>query len=99
MSESKSTASGVSTDDKTATIQYKPVTSLTGNSNSFAHYEQSRGYDQTSHALPWPVRVQLSVYSLNTGKLPDRFSYKWPGYEANVNYDYATVHNTAVVQT
>ena len=24
----------------------------------------------------------ISVYSLNLGKLPGRFSYKWPGYEA-----------------
>jgi len=51
VSESESTASGASTDDKTATIQYTPVTSLTGNSNARAHYEQSHGYDQTSHAL------------------------------------------------
>ena len=27
-----------------------------------------------------------------------RFSYKRPGYEASVKYDYATVRNTAVVQ-
>ena len=36
---------------KTATIQYKPVTSLAGSNNVLAHYEQSHGYDQTSHAL------------------------------------------------
>ena len=87
---------------KTATVQYKPVTSLTGNSNARAHYEQSPGYDQTSHALPNIHGLYgcsyISIYSLNTGKLPGHFSYKWPGYEASVNYDYATVRNTAVVQ-
>ena len=36
---------------KTATIQYKPVTSLAGNKNALAHFEQSRGYNQISHAL------------------------------------------------
>ena len=51
MSESESTASSASRDDKTATFQYNPVMSLTGNSNARAQYEQSRGYDQTSHAL------------------------------------------------
>ena len=102
VSESESTASGASTDDKTATVQYKPVTSLTGNSNARAHYEQSCGYDQTSHALPNIHGLYgcsyISIYSLNTGKFPGRFSYKWPGYEASVNYDNATVRNTAVVQ-
>ena len=49
--ESTSTTSGASApDDKTATVQYKPATSLAGN-NALAHYEQSRGYDQISHAL------------------------------------------------
>ena len=33
VNESESTASGASTDDKTATIQYKPVMSLAGNNN------------------------------------------------------------------
>ena len=37
VSESDSTASGVSRDDKIVTIQYKPVTSLAGN-NALAHY-------------------------------------------------------------
>ena len=47
-----STTSGASApDDKTATVQYKPATSLAGNNNALAHYEQSRGYDQISHAL------------------------------------------------
>ena len=36
---------------KTATIQYKPVTSLTDNNNALAHYEQSGGYNQISYAL------------------------------------------------
>ena len=37
VSESESTASSASTDNKTATIQYKPVTSLSRN-NALAHY-------------------------------------------------------------
>ena len=94
MSKSESTASGASPlDDKTATIQYKPATSLAGN-NMLAHYEQSRGYDQISHALSnirgsyrWSCNLLdiISVYSLNQGKLPGRFSYKRPGYEAILN--------------
>ena len=52
MSESASTTNSASAlDDKTATVQYKPATSLTGN-NALAHYEQSRGYDQISHDYP-----------------------------------------------
>ena len=52
MNKSESTASGESTDEsKTATIQYKPVMSLAGNNNALAHYEQSPGFDQISHAL------------------------------------------------
>ena len=34
--QEQSTASSVSTDDKTATIQYKPVTSLSSNDNTLA---------------------------------------------------------------
>ena len=76
---------------KTATVHYKPVTSLSGNNNALAHYEQSRGYDQISHALSnihgvYRCSCNLldvtSVYSLNPGMLPGRFSYKRPGYEA-----------------
>jgi len=93
VSESASTTSGVSVlDDKTATVQYKPATSLAGNKNALAHYEQSCGYDQISHALynihglyGWSCNLLdvISVYSLYPGKLPGRFSYKQPGYEAN----------------
>ena len=36
---------------KTATVQYKPVTSLPGNNNALAHYEQSGGYNPISYAL------------------------------------------------
>ena len=50
-SESESAASGASTDGKTATVQYKPVASLTDNNNALAHYEQSCGYNQISYAL------------------------------------------------
>ena len=51
VSESESTASGASIlmTSKTLTIQYKPVTSLAGNNNAFAHYEQSPGCEQMSH--------------------------------------------------
>ena len=52
MSESASTTSGVSApDDKMATVQCKPATSLAGN-NALAHYDESHGYDQLSHAFP-----------------------------------------------
>ena len=92
MSESESTASGASApDDKTATVQYKPATSLAGNNNTLAYYKQPRGYDQISHALSnihglywWSCNLLdvISVYSLNLGKLPGRFSYERPRYEA-----------------
>ena len=94
VSKSESTASGACTlDDKTATIQYKPATSLPGN-NALAHYKQSHGYDQISHALSnihglygWRCNLLdvISVYTLNPGKLPGRFSYKRAGYEAILN--------------
>ena len=77
VSESKSTASGASApDDKTATVQYKPATSLASNNNALAHYELSRGYDQISHALSnihglqgWSCNLfdVISIYSLNLG--------------------------------
>ena len=94
MSESASTTSGASApDDKTATVQHKPATSLAGNNNMLAYYEQSRGYDQISHALSnihglyvWSCNLLdiISVYSLNQGKLPGYFSYERPGYKARV---------------
>ena len=96
MTKSKSTASDASTDDKTVTIQYKPVTSLAGNNNALAHYEQSRGFDQISHALSnihglcgcsCNLFYVISVYSLNPDKLPGRFSYKRPGYETSPDFD------------
>ena len=78
--ESQSTASTASApDDKTASVQYKPATSLAGNNNTLAHYKQSRGYNQMSHALSnihdlygWscPLFDIISVYSLNLSKLP-----------------------------
>ena len=37
--QEQSTANSVSTDDKTATIQYKPVTSLSSNDNTLACYK------------------------------------------------------------
>ena len=40
VSESESIVSGVSTDDNTAIVQYKPATSLAGSSNALAHDEQ-----------------------------------------------------------
>ena len=71
----------------------KPVTSLTGNNNALARYEQSRGYNQISHALSnihglygcsCSLLDVISVYSLNLGKWPGRFSYKRPGYKAKL---------------
>ena len=94
VSKGESTASGVSTDDKTA-IQYKPVTSLAGN-NALVHHKQSRGYDQISHALSNTHGLYgcscnfldfISIYSLNPGKLPGhsltngldtRLGWYWP---------------------
>ena len=76
VSESKSPASGASTDDKTATIQYKPVTSLAGSNNALVHYKQSCGFDQISHAFSnihglygcsCNLFDVISVYSLNLG--------------------------------
>ena len=78
---------------KTATIRYKPVVNLAGNNNALAHYEQSRGFDQISHALSNIHGFHgcscnhfdvISVYSLNPRKLPGRFSYERPGYEAKL---------------
>ena len=40
VSESESIVSGGFTDDNTATVQYKPATSLAGSSNALAHDEQ-----------------------------------------------------------
>ena len=71
--------------------KYKPAMSLAGN-NALAHYEQSRGYDRISHALSnihglygWSCNLLdvISVYSLNPGKLPGRFCYERPWYEAS----------------
>ena len=33
----------------------------------------------------------ISIYSLNLGKLPGRFSYERPGYEANVHHETSSV--------
>ena len=46
---------------KTATIQYKPVTSLAGNNNALAHYEQSRGFDQISQVMHYPIFMACGV--------------------------------------
>ena len=82
VSKSESTASGGSTDDKTAT------------NNMLAHYKQSCGYDQISHSLSnihglygrsCNLLDVISVYSLNLGKLPGHFSNKQPRYEARVS--------------
>ena len=76
---------------KTATIQYKPLTSFAGNNNALAQYKQSRGVNQISHALSnihglyrcsCNLFDVISIYSLNPCKLPGRFSYERPGYEA-----------------
>ena len=81
---------------KISTIQYKPVTSLAGNNNALAHFEMSHGFDQISHALSnihglygcsCNLFDVISVYSLKLGKLPGRFSYEQPGYEASDGWD------------
>ena len=86
---------------KTATIQYKPVTSLAGNNNALAHYELSRGFDQISHALSdihglygcsCNLFDVISVYSLNLGKLPGRFSYERLGSPLTLNNVTRVVH-------
>ena len=77
---------------KTATIQYKPVTSLAGNNNTLAHYEQSMA--TIKYHMHYPISMAcmsaaviifevISIYSLNPGKLPGHFSYERPGYEAS----------------
>ena len=80
VNESESTAT---TDDKTATVQYKPVTQVLLATKT--DYEQPRRYDQISHALSTIHGLCgcscnfldiIPVYSLNPGKLPGRFSYK-----------------------
>ena len=105
MTEIESTASGLSTDDKTPTIQYKPVTSLAGNKMRLlimnSHVASiidckprevyNLCFDQISHALSnihglygcsCNLLDVISIYSLNPDKLPGRFSYERPGYEA-----------------
>ena len=68
------------------------MTSKTGNNNELAHYEQSRGFNQISHALSnihglygcsCNLFDVISVYGLKPGKLPGHFSYERPGYEAS----------------
>ena len=94
MSESESAASSASTDTR-----HKPVMNLVSNNNALAHYKQSRGFDQISHALPnihglygcnCNVSDVISVYSLNLGKLPGHFSYEQPGYEATPTHTHIT---------
>ena len=84
----------MSTNDKTATIHFKPVTSLARN-NVLANYEQTHAYDQMSHSLSnshglygysCNLRETISVCSLNLGKLPGHFSNEQPGHEANLRY-------------
>ena len=71
MSESESTASGASVpDDKAATFQYKPATSLASNNNALVHYELSRDYDQISHALS-------NIHSLYGGAVISLTSYPY----------------------
>ena len=51
VTKGESAASSASTDDKTPTVQHKPVTSLSCN-NAFVHYSNVAMHDQISHALP-----------------------------------------------
>ena len=77
----------------TVTIQYEPVTSLAGNNNARLHITNSH-VGSIKYHMHYPIFMVIrgcscnlfdviSVYSLNPGKLPGRFSYKRPGYEAN----------------
>ena len=65
--------------------------SLVGNNNALAHYKQSQGYNQISHALFNICDLYrcsrnlfdiMSVYSLNPGKLLGHSSYERPEYKA-----------------
>ena len=58
----------------------KPATSLAGNNNALAHYEQSRGFDV------------ISVYSLNPRKYCDGV---WSGCSKTVSDELEVVHNNA----
>ena len=71
-----------------------PVMSLAGSNDIFTHKEHSLGYDQISHELSNIYGLYgcscnlfgvIVVYSLDLGKLPGCFSFKWPGYEATSN--------------
>ena len=85
-----------------------PVTSLASNNNMLVNYEQSRGYDQISHALSnvhglygcsCNLLDVISVYSLSLGKLPGHFSYERPGYEATCDLAVAPVSCVCVTST
>ena len=56
------------------------------------HYEQSHGYDQYPIFMACTGAAVISVYILNPGKLPGRFSYKWPGYEASQSVELPKNH-------
>ena len=72
---------------KTATVQYKPVTSLAGNNNVLAHTNSHTAMIKYTYIISYSWLVQcnlldiISIYSLNPGKIPDRFSYERPGYK------------------
>ena len=90
--------------DKTATAQYKPATSLAGNNYALAHYEQISHALSNIHGLyRWSCNLLdvISVYSLNPGKLPARFFYEWPGYEASMYLKTlcCSIHCTTYVDT
>ena len=79
VSKRESSASDASTDDKTATIII---------------------CDQISHALSnihdlygcSCILNVISIYSLNSDKLPGHFSYQWPRYKANALPDVQIMH-------
>ena len=77
-------------------LQHRGEGSLAGN-NALVHYEYSHSYNQISHALSnihglYRCSCNLhdvkSVYSLNLSNLPGRFSYKQPGYVAEVDSEH-----------
>ena len=77
---------------KTATIQYKPVTSLASNNNALTHYEQSCGYDRiypifracmralviSLTSYPYTVWTQVSCQAVSpTNSLGTRLTLAW----------------------
>ena len=86
VSKSECIAGSASTDDKTPTVQHKPVMGLASGNNALAHYSNVATIKYHMHypilmAYRGAAVIFLTSYCLNTGKLPDCFFYKQPRYE------------------